>query len=189
MVARHGVLCPVDWKPSTNAADTISNTLIESYEDRLANLQKGFDMPVTEQQNKRSASSKRSRQGSSASSSDTAVSVQNTPSQSNPPPAPLKEVVCARPCLFNPSSNNTQDAEKKPQTATSESSLSRKDLQPKTYPSPSSPSETQERKLFKETSTIHEEQGTHTIIHSSPTLLPTFSLYPHPPYMLYPALY
>ncbi|KAF1997150.1 peroxiredoxin TSA1, partial [Amniculicola lignicola CBS 123094] len=37
-VAKHGVLCPIDWKPSTNTSDTIntiSNTLTESYEDRL----------------------------------------------------------------------------------------------------------------------------------------------------------
>jgi hypothetical protein len=42
-VAKHGVLCPIDWKPSTHASDTlntISNTLVESYEIRLANLQK-----------------------------------------------------------------------------------------------------------------------------------------------------
>lgn len=44
-VAKHGVLCPVDWKPTSDAADTlntISNTLTESYEERLANLQKEF---------------------------------------------------------------------------------------------------------------------------------------------------
>jgi alkyl hydroperoxide reductase subunit AhpC len=44
-VAKHGVLCPVDWKPSDNAQDTIntiSNTLTESYVERLANLQKEF---------------------------------------------------------------------------------------------------------------------------------------------------
>ena len=43
-VAKHGVLCPIDWKPSSHVSDTlntISNTLVESYEDRLANLQKG----------------------------------------------------------------------------------------------------------------------------------------------------
>ncbi|KAJ8111737.1 hypothetical protein OPT61_g5733 [Boeremia exigua] len=43
-VAKHGVLCPIDWKPNSQASDTlntISNTLVESYEDRLANLQKG----------------------------------------------------------------------------------------------------------------------------------------------------
>jgi hypothetical protein len=44
-VAKHGVLCPIDWKPNNNAADTIStilNTLMESYKHRLANLQKEF---------------------------------------------------------------------------------------------------------------------------------------------------
>lgn len=44
-VAKHGVLCPIDWKPNSHASDTmntISNTLVESYEDRLANLQKGL---------------------------------------------------------------------------------------------------------------------------------------------------
>jgi len=44
-VAKHGVLCPVDWKPTSDAAETlntISNTLTESYEERLANLQKEF---------------------------------------------------------------------------------------------------------------------------------------------------
>lgn len=51
-VAKHGVLCPIDWKPSSNAADTlstISNTLTESYEDRLLNMQKDFgDTVVTD---------------------------------------------------------------------------------------------------------------------------------------------
>ncbi|PSN74665.1 thioredoxin-like protein [Corynespora cassiicola Philippines] len=51
-VAKHGVLCPVDWKPSDNAAETInaiSNTLTESYDERLANLQKEFgDTVVTD---------------------------------------------------------------------------------------------------------------------------------------------
>jgi hypothetical protein len=44
-VAKHGVLCPIDWKPTGDTADTIntiSNTLTESYEERLANLQKEF---------------------------------------------------------------------------------------------------------------------------------------------------
>ncbi|CAI6337268.1 unnamed protein product [Periconia digitata] len=44
-VAKHGVLCPIDWKPSGNTADTIStisNTLTESYEDRLENLKREF---------------------------------------------------------------------------------------------------------------------------------------------------
>jgi hypothetical protein len=39
-------LCPIDWKPSDNAQDTlntIANTLTESYDERLANLQKEFD--------------------------------------------------------------------------------------------------------------------------------------------------
>jgi hypothetical protein len=55
-VAKHGVLCPVDWKPTGAAQDaaqdtlnTISNTLTESYDERLANLQKEFgDEPVTD---------------------------------------------------------------------------------------------------------------------------------------------
>lgn len=45
-VARHGVLCPIDWKPTKDASETIntiSNTLLESYEDRLDKLQKEFD--------------------------------------------------------------------------------------------------------------------------------------------------
>ncbi|KAK3214212.1 hypothetical protein GRF29_28g2353527 [Pseudopithomyces chartarum] len=44
-VAKHGVLCPIDWRPSNIAAgtiSTISNTLTASYEDRLTNLQKEF---------------------------------------------------------------------------------------------------------------------------------------------------
>ncbi|KAF2794384.1 thioredoxin-like protein, partial [Melanomma pulvis-pyrius CBS 109.77] len=41
-VAKHGVLCPIDWKPSTN-------TITDSYEERLAKLQKEFgDMPITD---------------------------------------------------------------------------------------------------------------------------------------------
>ncbi|KAH6625557.1 thioredoxin-like protein [Boeremia exigua] len=51
-VAKHGILCPIDWKPDSNASDTvstISNTLLESYDDRLANLQKEFgDVQVTD---------------------------------------------------------------------------------------------------------------------------------------------
>ncbi|UPX21127.1 Thioredoxin-dependent peroxiredoxin [Ascochyta rabiei] len=51
-VAKHGVLCPIDWKPNSHASDTmntISNTLVESYEDRLANLQKEFgDVKITD---------------------------------------------------------------------------------------------------------------------------------------------
>ncbi|KAL5371818.1 hypothetical protein DPSP01_013980 [Paraphaeosphaeria sporulosa] len=51
VVASHGVLCPIDWKPSDNTNDiaaNTSNTLTESYEDRLANLQKEFgDTVVT----------------------------------------------------------------------------------------------------------------------------------------------
>lgn len=49
-VAKHGVLCPIDWKPSSHASDTmntISDTLVESYEDRLANLQKGMNVSPT----------------------------------------------------------------------------------------------------------------------------------------------
>ncbi|OAK97167.1 peroxiredoxin TSA1, partial [Phaeosphaeriaceae sp. SRC1lsM3a] len=37
-VAKHGVLCPIDWKPSDNAQETlntIANTLTESYDERL----------------------------------------------------------------------------------------------------------------------------------------------------------
>ncbi|KAF9698446.1 hypothetical protein EKO04_003928 [Ascochyta lentis] len=44
-VAKHGVLYPVDWKLSSHASETlntISNTLVESYENRLANLHKGL---------------------------------------------------------------------------------------------------------------------------------------------------
>lgn len=51
-VAKHGVLCPIDWKPSNNTNDiaaTISNTLTESYEDRLAILEKEFgDTVITD---------------------------------------------------------------------------------------------------------------------------------------------
>jgi hypothetical protein len=46
-VAKHGVLCPIDWKPNSHASgalNTISDTLVESYEDRLANLQRGSIM-------------------------------------------------------------------------------------------------------------------------------------------------
>jgi hypothetical protein len=45
-VGRHGVLCPIDWKPTKDASETIStmsNTLLESYEDLLNKLQKEFD--------------------------------------------------------------------------------------------------------------------------------------------------
>lgn len=77
-VAKHGVLCPIDWRPSNDTTDiaaTISSTLTESYEVRLANLQKEFgDTVVTDldakhkRDSKASAASnehmKRSRQNS-----------------------------------------------------------------------------------------------------------------------------
>ncbi|KAF9737565.1 hypothetical protein PMIN04_008069 [Paraphaeosphaeria minitans] len=51
-VAKHGVLCPTDWKPSNNTSDiaaTISNTLTGSYDGRLGSLQKEFgDTVVTD---------------------------------------------------------------------------------------------------------------------------------------------
>ncbi|KAF2995538.1 hypothetical protein E8E13_002564 [Curvularia kusanoi] len=60
-VAKHGVLCPIDWKPNSHASDalnTISDTLVESYEDRLANLQRDFgDVQVTDLDAKREAES------------------------------------------------------------------------------------------------------------------------------------
>ncbi|KAK7181752.1 thioredoxin-like protein [Paraphaeosphaeria sporulosa] len=95
-VAKHGVLCPIDWKPSNNTNDiaaTISNTLTESYEERLANLQKEFgDTVVTDldAKHKRGSSGKDSnsseermkdsRQGSNATASSATPSSRKTSS-------------------------------------------------------------------------------------------------------------
>jgi peroxiredoxin (alkyl hydroperoxide reductase subunit C) len=162
MVARHGVLCPVDWEPSTNTVDTIntiSNTLTESYEDRLANLQKEFGMGVTEYQNKHSANDKRNSETSGASSS----AAEGDSSQSGPPPAPLEEVVCARP-YFQSSSNDKETSQTDTSTPTPESANQSLDSSSKPESSPpSSPSQVQESKPSAEaTSTPHDERGTHT---------------------------
>lgn len=50
-VAKHGVLCPVDWKPIPDSQDVPSskaNTLIESHDGRLVNWQKEFDGMITD---------------------------------------------------------------------------------------------------------------------------------------------
>lgn len=42
---KHGVMCPIDWRPSSYAKetlDTISKTLTDNYDERLANLQAEF---------------------------------------------------------------------------------------------------------------------------------------------------
>ncbi|KAF2448244.1 thioredoxin-like protein [Karstenula rhodostoma CBS 690.94] len=84
-VAKHGVLCPIGWKPSNNMneiAVTISNTLTESYEERLANRQKEFgDTVVTDLDAKhKSGSNENSRQNSSVTTSSRKTS--STPSTS-----------------------------------------------------------------------------------------------------------
>lgn len=80
-VAKHGVLCPVDWKPSNNAMETIntiSNTLTESYDERLANLQKEFgdtvvvtDLDAKHKSEGEDKAKTNSRQSSSQSNSST----------------------------------------------------------------------------------------------------------------------
>ncbi|KAF2751359.1 thioredoxin-like protein [Sporormia fimetaria CBS 119925] len=51
-VDRHGVLCPIDWKPpaeSAAASNTISNALTESHNEHFANIQREFgDTLVTD---------------------------------------------------------------------------------------------------------------------------------------------
>jgi alkyl hydroperoxide reductase subunit AhpC len=104
-VAKHGVLCPIDWKPSGDAADTlntISNTLTESYDERLANLQKEFeDVPVTDLDAKH-ASEDNSKEGSI--DGDTQPTEDTTPkapvrqrSHSSPQRSTIVEVSCQRP--------------------------------------------------------------------------------------------
>lgn len=62
-VSKHGVLCPVDWKPdAAEDKSTASNTLTESYDGRLAQLQREFgDIPVTDLDSKHNVKAKRHR--------------------------------------------------------------------------------------------------------------------------------
>jgi hypothetical protein len=91
-VAKHGVLCPVDWRPSSNTTETmktISNTLTESYEDRLANLQKDFgheivvtDLDAKHKQNVDQERSELSSYGTNSSGGDRSKSPKVTESVS-----------------------------------------------------------------------------------------------------------
>jgi hypothetical protein len=114
-VAKHGVLCPVDWKPSGDAADTlntISNTLTESYDERLANLQKEFEgVPVTNLDVKHkieAASTEGSVSGdlqakeSPFKETNLKSTVRSVRSHSSPQPPTIQEVICQRPQQTNP---------------------------------------------------------------------------------------
>ncbi|KAJ4298276.1 hypothetical protein N0V90_006176 [Kalmusia sp. IMI 367209] len=100
-VAKHGVLCPIDWKPSSDAHDTmttISNTLSESYDDRLATLQREFGDMVTDldAKHKRGSEekerSRHSRQSSNGAPNSRKVSFERAGSQANAHPNDIKEV-------------------------------------------------------------------------------------------------
>jgi hypothetical protein len=122
-VAKHGVLCPIDWKPNNNAADTIStisNTLTESYEDRLANLQKEFGVQVTDLDAKHKTSSKeedsspntdKTTSDETVSSEDKAASIRSTHSQSSSIPLAVQELPVEhdRPQILRPDSSFRQD--------------------------------------------------------------------------------
>lgn len=113
-VAKHGVLCPVDWKPTGDAADTmntISNTLTESYEERLANLQKEFgDTPITdldaqdhrEYDDNALTSSPRDTEDSLGaednleSSGTLTATTASTPLPDGTPPCTIQQVTCTR---------------------------------------------------------------------------------------------
>ncbi|KAH7374383.1 thioredoxin-like protein [Pyrenochaeta sp. MPI-SDFR-AT-0127] len=121
-VARHGVLCPIDWKPSSNAADTlstISNTLTASYGDRLANLQKEFgDVPVIDLDAKHkledgeydNISESRTKSDTSvAQVSTTSASPRTLRSDSSPQPVIIEQVSCERRRHPSPSVSLTTD--------------------------------------------------------------------------------
>ncbi|KAH7125522.1 thioredoxin-like protein [Dendryphion nanum] len=121
-VAKHGVLCPVDWRPSGNTADnisTISNTLIESYDDRLANLQKEFgDTVVTDldarhkkDDESRSISNgvtgnedKKSREGSTSTTDSSNTGFQHRPT---PPNKDSNENICSPRNSIQPTRRNS----------------------------------------------------------------------------------
>jgi len=108
-VAKHGVLCPVDWKPTSDAAETlntISNTLTESYEERLANLQKEFgETPITDLDAKHSGKNsthssseninESTGRGHLGSSNTPTTDTVSTPTPDSPP-ATIQEVTCTR---------------------------------------------------------------------------------------------
>jgi hypothetical protein len=116
-VAKHGVLCPIDWKPSDNAQDTlntIANTLTESYDERLANLQKEFDgTTVTDldAKHKRDEGSREAHGDAQSQksaedekeASPKPVAEQKQSSSLPPPPPAIQEVVCQRPKQLSPS--------------------------------------------------------------------------------------
>ncbi|KAF1961716.1 thioredoxin-like protein [Byssothecium circinans] len=96
-VARHGVLCPIDWKPSVDAADStnsISNTLRDSYEDRLKNLQHEFgdEVVVTDLDDKKANGSASSSSGSKSSTSGSGRGrAEQDQSQTRPQPQPQQQ--------------------------------------------------------------------------------------------------
>jgi hypothetical protein len=105
-VAKHGVLCPVDWKPNGDAQDaaqdtlnTISNTLTESYDERLANLQKEFgDEPITDLDAKHEDDHVNTRTDTDDSEKSTPKpTVQPSSSQPDTQVPTIQEVSCQRP--------------------------------------------------------------------------------------------
>jgi hypothetical protein len=95
-VAKHGVLCPIDWRPSDNAQETLNT---------IANLQKEFGgLPVTDLDAKhrsRESSQEHSVDGE-AEDSEPAKNLTPRPSmdirqEANGIPSTIQEVTCQRP--------------------------------------------------------------------------------------------
>jgi hypothetical protein len=119
--AKHAVFCPIDWKPTNCTSDTIStlsNTLTESYEERLAKLQKEFgNVQVTDLDAKRTTEEKQEDGPSndeikSDDTSSTAVtpssSAKPSRSHSSDPPISLG-VPCERPPHSSPHHRQRND--------------------------------------------------------------------------------
>ena len=120
-VAKHGVLCPVDWKPNDNAAETIntiSNTLTENYEDRLANLQRELGVQVTDLDEKHKHEKEKEemmtpgkKPGDDVPSPGAEVaSVRANRSNSIPLPSATQETPYEKPGATNPDSVPQQDS-------------------------------------------------------------------------------
>ncbi|KAF1941935.1 thioredoxin-like protein [Clathrospora elynae] len=99
-VARHGVLCPIDWKSSSSAIETIStisNTITEPYKGRLANLQKEFGVQVKDLDAKHKQGDGDDETSPKADMQQSeAVILRSSRSYSSPLPSAIKELEQAR---------------------------------------------------------------------------------------------
>lgn len=121
-VAKHGVLCPIDWKPNkenSETLNTISNTLTESYEERLANLQKEFgEVPVTDLDAKRKSDDGHGEPITNGNIKSSNVApkedspkptVRPLRSHSSPQRPTIQQVSCSRPKQSSPLQNQRND--------------------------------------------------------------------------------